>query len=806
MEIKLDNSIKDIINQNYQIDPSVLIEIEQRRQTSESINNSILDILKSAPKAPPEPKQTDSITDQITNNSNYEYTLKERQIKSILDLLSLVNASINKTTTVIQKIDNEIITLIDEINKKINDVKNAYDSRITVGCRSNLIWKDIGSSTTYSPGTGTTVTYSNYIVVKNPEEEITTNYYGLKYFQKPSNRDYGINIISEINGSILVGKNILTVLGVGQTLGIQVGDEITDNLSTPVAFNIGNLPKVVGFGNTSVVGITTTLTGNVSLGSNIIVHNGLGSTANISIGTYVSGNGVFDEPARVVGFGTTTLSITSYDVGSSTITTTNVTVTSIILNKVSKSSLVGATFGFGSNIQYKSLILSASSNLTLNNKQFTVIRKNGDITENFNYTNNPIDPITIGIINNENVGVGNQAELVNNGNTSGPSQWKKILGNPEPSIGAGQVKYYTGQALWPYETIVGYASEGIVYTFTSETIPTYTSISPTGLTTSGVICNSYSLAITEAENGLQKAIDTNLPIIQKLISDTTSFRKYRDGDEFKAWSYLQAISYLRGDANSLQFDYNSLNYNSLGNDNNVTGNGNINPSLLHGEYDIDIKNRGQIGQIIFNSPSGVIYGADELYYVSGNVGIGTITPSANLHVDGDVRITRALYDSNNATGTSGQVLQSVGTGISWVTFSGGGSGGIVTQTQVNTSYTTASLSQNVGEDFTMNLGKLSELVSIQVSHPSWVRIYRSSTQRASDPRTSPGGPLQSIINLGDRKPYSENVTTSNSEIIIQNPVPLLQGDADGLVYIRLIKRNAGSNAVTLTTTTYPLEI
>ena len=66
---------------------------------------------------------------------------------------------------------------------------------------------------------------------------------------------------------------------------------------------------------------------------------------------------------------------------------------------------------------------------------------------------------------------------------------------------------------------------------------------------------------------------------------------------------------------------------------------------------------------------------------SSTLGIGTTSPTATLHVQGDVRITGALYASNvngiNTSGKSGQVLQSVGTGISWVDLStsnvGGGS-------------------------------------------------------------------------------------------------------------------------------------
>ena len=83
-------------------------------------------------------------------------------------------------------------------------------------------------------------------------------------------------------------------------------------------------------------------------------------------------------------------------------------------------------------------------------------------------------------------------------------------------------------------------------------------------------------------------------------------------------------------------------------------------------------------------------GGTILFPTAGNVGIGTTlsTPTTKLHVDGDVRITRELYDTNNAKGTSGQVLQSVGTGISWVNFSGGGSLSISTSTSSQAQYLT----------------------------------------------------------------------------------------------------------------------
>jgi hypothetical protein len=52
-------------------------------------------------------------------------------------------------------------------------------------------------------------------------------------------------------------------------------------------------------------------------------------------------------------------------------------------------------------------------------------------------------------------------------------------------------------------------------------------------------------------------------------------------------------------------------------------------------------------------------------YISSSVGIGTTLPSQSLHVQGNARISGAVYDSTNVSGTLGQVLQSTATGTIW---------------------------------------------------------------------------------------------------------------------------------------------
>ncbi len=53
----------------------------------------------------------------------------------------------------------------------------------------------------------------------------------------------------------------------------------------------------------------------------------------------------------------------------------------------------------------------------------------------------------------------------------------------------------------------------------------------------------------------------------------------------------------------------------------------------------------------------------------GSVGIGTTSPYAKLSVDGSLALTGGLYDNTASLGTNGMVLQTTGSGITWVSTS-----------------------------------------------------------------------------------------------------------------------------------------
>jgi hypothetical protein len=85
----------------------------------------------------------------------------------------------------------------------------------------------------------------------------------------------------------------------------------------------------------------------------------------------------------------------------------------------------------------------------------------------------------------------------------------------------------------------------------------------------------------------------------------------------------------------------------------------------------DSRNIANVGVATITSTLSVGTAGTTLTGIGGSVGIGTSVPSQTLHIQGNARITGAVYDSTNSPGTSGQVLQSTATGTQWATSNSG---------------------------------------------------------------------------------------------------------------------------------------
>ena len=506
----------------------------------------------------------DDILEELRQKLKYATDARD----AILDQIKLKDVQIDKIDVLIGNIDKKIPPLLKEINDAIDDLKAAYDARISDGCRSDLKWEVVATNTNFRSST----TYTTYKCVKN-DTRVQKNYYGQKYYRKPLNRDFGSSLITELTGNVGLGSTVLAVVSAGGTEGINIGDTVTDNLDAPEVFTIGDLPTVVGFGSTSTVGFTTTLVGNIGLGSDRFVNVGIGTTLAAPIGSAVSFTGVLPAGTTITGIGTADTTVQFYDEPSGTTSNVTVTAPALILSNVATAATTNGTLHVGIGSTVPSLILSEDANIESYNGLFSVIRTEEDIDSNFDFTKSPLEPVTVGIVEN-NAGLGHQSEIVNNGHPKGPAQWMEQRKDPEPNIGAGHVEYYTGNTSWPVVTtgvgvgaVVTYAVEGQVLVSSSSTLgtnatATITSVSPTGATdgsnTGAAQCATRDATITTNETALTTAINANLAEAQRFNALSESLRQVRDKKELEAYGMLQGSAFEKTEINKLQNQINSI--------------------------------------------------------------------------------------------------------------------------------------------------------------------------------------------------------------------------------------------------------
>ena len=486
--------------------------------------------------------------------------------------LALVDVIIDEYDDLIIKLDNKIQPLLPPINYQIDQVQKAYLDRISHGCRSDLTWqlKEEKEMNIYNnPNQEVKI----YEVVKDPSTFRFLGYYGAKYYKYPKNREYGSNVVETINDADAnVGSKILPIFDAdaetltgfttGRLSGIKTGDFITDSLSYPYIFQAGAGTSITGFGLTDYAKYNYAVSGFCTSGDNKIYGDQrIGFITDFSIGDEVygapdrSGAGIIPTGTTITGFGTAVGIVTFVNSAGITtgveVTLDFATLSNAVTNNINKD--IGTSFYVGVVSSYYYADLSAAPNATGISSSFIIIRP-GDLTNiEFESTKNPIDPVEIGIARGANIGKGHRLELINNGDPDITAQWREIIEDPEPAVGAGRVEYYIGTTQWP--TISRRDSDGDVFT-THATLGQrvivgvgatigagigYTGNPPGGNIPSD--CGTYDTAIIDAETELQNLIIASTPKINHYINGADSLRQLRDDDETKAWGYLQAIGF-----------------------------------------------------------------------------------------------------------------------------------------------------------------------------------------------------------------------------------------------------------------------
>ena len=215
-----------------------------------------------------------SIGTEIVARTMESIQSKLEQIEFFQDEIVKVDDQKSVYDQAIFRLDNNVLGEIQIVNRALDDIKDAMQDRISVGCRTDMFWRVInltevsGDDDNYYTlrceklsaggyegsrvGIGTTVimvnpanpssflsfpinTYSDQQVGR-PEASYfgfdPRNFYGLKYYDEPYSQDIGNTFITAFIGTIALGGNTVTVMqpvGAGTSDVLEVGDIISAN-------------------------------------------------------------------------------------------------------------------------------------------------------------------------------------------------------------------------------------------------------------------------------------------------------------------------------------------------------------------------------------------------------------------------------------------------------------------------------------------------------------------------------------------------------------------------------------------------
>lgn len=491
-------------------------------------------------------------------------TQAKSQVEAMTEQLTIADAIADEYDELINALDEKTVPLVSEINATITAVKDAYDARITAGCLSPLIWQLQATDTVSIWDVDEEI--QTWEVVKDPSQRQQINYYGCKYYRYPKNKEYGANVIDEIqDASIDALTSVLVIFdsnGSDYTGGIiKVGDILTDDLEDPVVFQTGNLPVVTGLGTANYPKERVTISGFCTGADNKVYSDATaGFMTSFSIGDIIFSD-FFPNGTFIQSFGT---SVANLDLAGGY--SNNVNIDFAVMSNVSLGTTSSNKFSIGKIAAYPAVFFDTQTSIGASHASFLVVRGPDNRDLQFEATKNPIDPVEIGIADGNRVGRGHKIDLINNGDPKVTKKWHEVREEPEPSVGAGFAEYWVGASSWPtlqdversgggipadpYSYLYGaatYAVEGQTLTVgvggtePSATMGT-TTVSPNNPSLNG--CGSLTSAIGSRESEMSAKISENTPKINKYLSGTKIIRELRTEEETTAWGMLQGIAFV----------------------------------------------------------------------------------------------------------------------------------------------------------------------------------------------------------------------------------------------------------------------
>jgi len=432
----------------------------------------------------------------------------------------------------ISKVDGELFGEIQLVNRAIDDVKDAYSVRFTGvnSCRSNLFWMMTGINSSPTPKLmtfkavelnengytadveagggnvlGSGVTFFHYldpasgILTTSPTNAVTgaeqgvspyppyfthdadsyrfgsepKNYYGMKYYLFPYEKDIGDTFVTSFIGTISPGSNLLTVMSpVGSTGQDPSVSPIYQSGQLVTCDKEGVFPsttKIIGIntGTADLAQIPTTgaagvVTTNVSTVNIISVDPsaGAGVSAFDSISFSVLDNpttgpvgGAFSgvisngevykasqkyhavpSTSNLGGEGATFSIFTSPSGGIATVGIST-TMGGIALDVIGNG---GEGYSVGERITIAGTSIGMGAGTTANDVIFTLkniregrFRFGFHLHDDPTYWPQPKDPQTVGIMQTSNLGIGGRISLDNSGDPKGSQSWDPALEGEE---------------------------------------------------------------------------------------------------------------------------------------------------------------------------------------------------------------------------------------------------------------------------------------------------------------------------------------------------------------------------------------